>query len=306
MKRVLFVDPSLERGKGGLGQKWEKLIESSVISRIIKEGEKVCIKIHMGEMGNIRYLRPYYASVLVEKVKEIGGKPFIYDTTVMYRGSRDTKDGYIKTARLNGYSPETVGCDIVIDDINSEGVEVKVKKPFRLKKVLIGKSLWEADVLLNVAHFTFHLQFPFGAAIKNVGMGGVLKTTKREMHDVKGTKPRDLGLWEATIDGAKTVFEKFRGKLYNFVFMIDITPDCDCFSKSDIPVTVDVGISGGDDPLAVDKCSWDMVSFAPLYPGRAGKDKLEVVGREDMPPELFFDICAKAEIGEVKYELVKI
>lgn len=307
-KRVLFTDITLERGKGGLGQKWLKLIDASELSRIIKKGDRVCIKIHMGEMGNIRYLRPYYASTLVEKVKEMGGIPFVYDTTVMYRGSRETREDYLKTARINGYSPETMGCDVIIDDVKDDGIEISVKDPLRLKKVRVGKHLWEADVLLNLAHFTFHLQFPFGAAIKNVGMGGVLKDTKTEMHEVKGTKPRDLGLWEATLDGAKMIFERFKGKLYNYVFMIDITPDCDCFSKTDIPVTADIGIAGSDDPLAVDKCAWDMVSSAPLYPGRTGddKNKLEVIGRKDMPPEIFFDVCVRSKIGSLEYEIFKI
>lgn len=305
--QVLFTEAKFEKGKGGLGQKWELLIEKSGIEKIIKKGERIAVKIHMGEYGNVRYIRPFYVSLLVRKLKEAGGEPFLYDTTVIYRGKRETEKDYLETARMNGFSPETIGCPILIDD--EEGEEVEVPSPFRLKKVKLGKHLLSADALINLSHFTFHMQFPFGAAIKNIGMGGVLKESKEKMHSVKGTKPRDLGLWEATIDGAKVIMRKFAGKIYHFNLLIDITPDCDCFSKCNIPIAPDIGIAGSSDPLALDKASWEMVDLTPLYPGfseEKGKTRLELLGREDMEPALFFSRCLEAGLGSVEFKLLKI
>lgn len=305
---VLFTEARFEKGKGGLGQKWETLIQKSELKKIIKSGDKVAIKLHMGERGNVRYIRPYYVSVLVRKIMEMGGNPFLYDTTVIYRGSRETKKDYLETARDNGFSEETTGCPIVIED-EEDGVEVEVSSPFRLNKIKVGKKLLGADVLINLAHFTFHMQFPFGAAIKNIGMGGVLKSSKEDMHGVKGTKPRDLGLWEATIDGAKFIINHFKNKIYHFNLIIDVTPDCDCFSKCNIPVIPDIGIMGSSDPLALDKASWDMVKAAPIYPGFSHSeenDKLKILKREEMDPELFFSRCVSAGIGKPEYNLLKI
>jgi uncharacterized Fe-S center protein len=305
---VLFTDARFEKGKGGLGQKWEVIIEKSELGKIIKKGEKVAVKLHMGERGNIRYIRPYYVRVLVRKIIEIGGSPFLYDTTVIYKGSRQTVKDYLETARDNGFTEETTGCPIIIED-ESDGIEVEVPSPLRLKKIRVGKKLLNADALINLAHFTFHMQFPFGAAIKNIGMGGVLKSSKEEMHGVKGTKPRDLGLWEATIDGAKFILNHFKNKVYHFNLIIDVTPDCDCFSKCNIPVVPDIGIMGSSDPVALDKASWDMVSSAPIYPGFSSgneKDKLKILKREEMDPELFFSRCRIAGIGKIDYDLLKI
>lgn len=305
---VLFAEARFEKGKGGLGQKWETLIQKSELENIIKRGEKVAIKLHMGERGNVRYIRPYYVRVLVRKIMEIGGNPFLYDTTVIYRGSRQTVKNYLETARDNGFSEETMGCPILIED-EGDGIEVDVPYPLRLKKIKVGKKMLDADVLINVAHFTFHMQFPFGAAIKNIGMGGVLKSSKEDMHGVKGTKPRDLGLWEATIDGAKFIINHFKHKIYHFNLIIDVTPDCDCFSKCNIPIVPDIGIMGSSDPLALDRASWDMVSSAPLYPGFSQtehKNKLKILKREEMSPELFFSRCIAAGIGRTDYNLLMI
>ncbi len=305
---VLFFNARYERGKGGLGQKWEKLIKSSELEKIIKRGDKVAIKLHMGERGNVRYIRPYYIRRVVEAVLEIGGKPFLYDTTVIYKGGRESKKDYEKTAKENGFTEETMGCPIIIDD--EDGIEVEVKNPLRLERVVLGKALWDADSLLNIAHFTFHMQFPFGSAIKNLGMGGVLKKSKKAMHEVKGTKPKDLGLWEATIDGAKAILDRFKEKIFHFNLIIDITPDCDCWSKTNIPIVPDIGIASSKDPLALDKASWDMVEKAPFYPGFISqtneKDKLKVLQREELDPALFFSRCLKAGLGNINYKIIEL
>lgn len=305
---VLFGEARFEKGKGGLGQKWESLIKRSELEKLIKRGDKVAIKLHMGERGNVRYIRPYYVRVLVKKVIEIGGNPFLYDTTVIYRGSRQTKDDYLEIASDNGFSYETMKCPIIIED-EDDGVAVDVHSPFRLRRIKVGKKLLEADVLINFAHFTFHMQFPFGAAIKNIGMGGVLKSSKEDMHGIKGTKPRDLGLWEATIDGAKFIINHFRDRIYHFNLIIDVTPDCDCFSKCNIPILPDIGIAGSSDPLALDKASWEMVKSSPLYPNFSEEkhtDKLKILKREDMDPELFFSRCLSAGLGTTNFKILKI
>ena len=38
-------------------------------------GKFVAVKIHFGEPGNLRYLRPNWAGVVCDYVKELGGKP---------------------------------------------------------------------------------------------------------------------------------------------------------------------------------------------------------------------------------------
>ena len=46
------------------------------------------VKIHFGEYGNLAFLRPNYARVVADYVKELGGKPFLTDCNTLYVGSR--------------------------------------------------------------------------------------------------------------------------------------------------------------------------------------------------------------------------
>ena len=112
----------------------------------------------------------------------------------------------------------------------------------RLTEVGISQDIYDADALISLAHVTMHLLFPIGAALKNIGMGGVDVATKLAMHDAKGTSPRHLALQEAAADGARVILEKFRDKFFALNLLLDVTPDCDCFDRTDLPVVPDLGI----------------------------------------------------------------
>lgn len=59
------------------------------------------IKIHFGELGNLAYLRPQYAKVVADYVRERGGKPFLTDCNTLYVGSRKNALDHMDTAYLN-------------------------------------------------------------------------------------------------------------------------------------------------------------------------------------------------------------
>ena len=48
----------------------------------------VAIKMHFGEPGNLTFLRPNYAKVVADMVKELGGVPFLTDCNTLYAGRR--------------------------------------------------------------------------------------------------------------------------------------------------------------------------------------------------------------------------
>jgi hypothetical protein len=41
---------------------------------------------------------------------------------------------------------------------------------------------------------------------------------------------------------------------------MNITPDCDCFAKSDTPIVPDIGVLVSKDPVAIDQASCDLVN----------------------------------------------
>ncbi|MEK9148512.1 MAG: DUF362 domain-containing protein [Candidatus Desantisbacteria bacterium] len=179
MKKVFFV-PAKVREKGLLDG-LEKAIAISFPH--IEKGEVVAIKTHFGEYGNTRYIRPTFGRKVADMVKEMGGEPFVTDTTALYRGKRHSLFSALSAAASHGFTAETMGCPILIaDGIRSTGYEVIVKDPLKLSKVKVASLIFEADFLITLSHFTFHPLVIPAASIKNVGMGCVNKESKLAMH----------------------------------------------------------------------------------------------------------------------------
>lgn len=63
-------------------------IKTAGIGEIDFENKYTAIKMHFGEPGNLAFLRPNYAAVVVNTVKELGGRPFLTDCNTLYVGGR--------------------------------------------------------------------------------------------------------------------------------------------------------------------------------------------------------------------------
>jgi len=138
-------------------------------------GVRVPIKLHMGEPGNRYYISPFIIKLTAGRLRDIGAEPFLFDTTVAYSGPRSTRDGYKRVAYRHGFGEDKMGCEVVV---GGEGVNV-VEGGHSFK---VATEIYESTHLLVVSHVKGHLQAGFGGAIKNLGMGGVTKGTKRIIH----------------------------------------------------------------------------------------------------------------------------
>ena len=58
----------------------------------------VGIKVHWGERGNRSFLSPVYVREIVRWLQKAGGRPFVFDTTVLYSGGRREGADTLKTA----------------------------------------------------------------------------------------------------------------------------------------------------------------------------------------------------------------
>lgn len=152
-------------------------LRSVVSKKKFSPNDKIAVKVHMGEYGNITHVRPQIVGAVVEELKKMGTKPFVFDTPTLYKGSRDTPEKYLETARKNGFTGETIGCPIIISD---EGVKIKGKK--HLKEIEVAKEIQNADGLIVISHFKGHPEAGFGGSIKNLGMGCATKKTKKIEH----------------------------------------------------------------------------------------------------------------------------
>jgi uncharacterized Fe-S center protein len=142
------------------------------------EGKEIAIKLHMGEYGNLHYLRPPLVGRVVEVLKAKGARPFLFDTPTWYQDApRSTAQGYLDTARRNGFTQETIGCPVLITDQYET-----VGSSLRIGDVSVPRKLLEADGLLVLSHFKGHSDASFGGCIKNIGMGCVAPSTKEKIH----------------------------------------------------------------------------------------------------------------------------
>lgn len=169
----------------GLPQKLRKLILAAGIGDIDFEDKFVAIKLHFGELGNLAFLRPNYAKVVADVVKEKGGKPFVTDCNTLYVGSRKNALDHLETAYQNGFSPFSTGCHVIIADglKGTDDVEVPVEGAEYSPKALIGRGIMDADVFISLTHFKGHECTGFGGAIKNIGMGCGSRAGKMDMHN---------------------------------------------------------------------------------------------------------------------------
>jgi len=99
-----------------LQKKLSRLIKTAGIGQIDFDKKYTAIKIHFGEPGNLAYLRPNYAKTVADVVKELGGKPFLTDCNTLYVGGRKNALDHLESAYLNGFSPFSTGCHILIGD----------------------------------------------------------------------------------------------------------------------------------------------------------------------------------------------
>jgi uncharacterized Fe-S center protein len=160
---------------------------SDIVNRAVSKGDKVAIKVHMGEYGNLTYLRPPFVSEFVKLVKSAGGRPFITDTTALYPKHRFTAKEYLKTALANGFSRQSVKAPIIIADgpLGYTGTTYKLKRTVDgcdIKKVKVAKSILDADSMIVLSHGKGHVLSGFGGAIKNLAMGCTTKEAKAAQH----------------------------------------------------------------------------------------------------------------------------
>jgi len=102
---------------------------------------------------------------------------------------------------------------------------------------------------------------------------------------------------------------------FHISFIMDVSPDCDCWGSNDAAIVPNIGIAASFDPVALDKACADMVTSAAANTGSClnvhehgklqGEDKFKLVH-----PKTDWRAClAHAEkigIGKMEYELVTL
>ena len=182
--RVFFITMRTKLGESLL-VKMDRMIKKAGISEIDFKDKYVAIKIHFGEPGNLAFLRPNFAKVVADRIKALGGKPFLTDCNTLYVGGRSQGLDHLTAAAENGYTPLSTGChNIIADGIRgNDDVKVPVKGGKYCKHASIGRAIMDADIVISLNHFKGHEGTGFGGALKNLGMGSGSRAGKMVMHN---------------------------------------------------------------------------------------------------------------------------
>ncbi len=180
----LRTSPSLN-----LLEKLEKLVIASGFKEIDFKNKFTALKIHFGEPGNLAFIRPNYASQIVDMVKLAGGKPFLTDCNTLYSGKRANAIDHIQSATKNGFAEVVTGCPVIIADglkgTDQDEIEIKLE---HCESARIGKAISDADIIISINHFKGHEMAGFGGALKNLGMGCASVGGKLVLHST--SKPK--------------------------------------------------------------------------------------------------------------------
>ncbi len=103
---------------------------------------------------------------------------------------------------------------------------------------------------------------------------------------------------------------------FHINFIMNVSPNCDCWGFNDYPLVPDLGIAASFDPVALDRASADMVMAAPALPGNiicknheesdlAGEDKFSIA-HPDTSWQAGLEHGVRIGLGNSEYELITI
>lgn len=167
----------------------KRVFEAAGAGKCIAKGDFVAIKVHVGEKHNTTHLDPAVARVIVEKVKEHKGLPFLTETSTLYKGERENAIVHLVHAHRHGFGFEQVGAPFIMADGLSGNSEIEVAIPGEMNdSVKIAREIRVADAMMVLSHPTGHMATALGACLKNLGMG--LSSRMGKMRQHSSMKPR--------------------------------------------------------------------------------------------------------------------
>lgn len=103
---------------------------------------------------------------------------------------------------------------------------------------------------------------------------------------------------------------------FHINFIMDVSPDCDCYGFNDYPLVPDIGMAASFDPVALDMACASMVSAAPALQGSKiwsdhnltdlrGEDKFRLT-HPDTDWQAGLKHAEKIGLGKTGYELIKV
>ncbi len=148
-----------------------------------KKEEFVPVKLTIGDSTCVYNISPDLVKAIVSEIKKFGAKPFLFDTSVIYKGERQNAVDHLNLAQSKGFGHNRVGAPFIIADgvLGQDGREFVINKE-DITKIKVPSFVGMVDSLLVLSHVTGHIVSRYAGAIKNVAMGMSCRPAKQIQH----------------------------------------------------------------------------------------------------------------------------
>jgi len=161
----------------------QKLLEKANPFASYKKDEFIPIKFTLGDSQCVYNIGPEFVKTVVSEIKKFKAKPFLFDTSVIYKGERQNAIDHMNLAQTKGFGHTKVGAPFIIADgaFGQDGKEYAIDSEY-IKKIKIPSFIGYLENLVVLSHATGHILSGYAGAIKNIAMGMVSKPTKQVQH----------------------------------------------------------------------------------------------------------------------------
>jgi len=183
--KIFFLPVKKKEDPLSLAKRVKELFDKSGASETFNKNDFIGVKTHFGERGNTTYVHPLLVKAIIDKLIQYGTKPFLTETSTLYRGQRANAMDHISIANEHGFGFEKMRVPIIMADglwgDSETGIEVNGK---HFRTVNIASEIAKVQGLVVISHLTGHSNAGFGCTIKNIGMGLASRRGKLKQHSV--------------------------------------------------------------------------------------------------------------------------
>ncbi|MEW6679762.1 MAG: DUF362 domain-containing protein [bacterium] len=161
----------------------KNLLEKITPFSEFNKDEIIPVKLTIGDSSCIYNISPELVKLIVREIKKKGAKPFLFDTSVIYKGNRQNALSHLELVEKKGFSYSNVGCPFIIADgiFGEAGKEFKLDSP-NIERIKIPSFVGMLENLVVLSHTTGHIISGYASSIKNVAMGMSTRATKQAIH----------------------------------------------------------------------------------------------------------------------------
>jgi len=148
-----------------------------------EKDEFVPVKLTIGDSPCVYYISPELVKLVTGAIKQQQAKPFLFDTSVIYKGQRQNAVDHLNLAQEKGFGHAQTEVPFIVADgvFGQDGREFQIEGN-EIERIKIPSFIGMVDSLVVLSHATGHIVSGYGGAIKNVAMGMSCRPTKQVQH----------------------------------------------------------------------------------------------------------------------------